>query len=73
MAGGWTRDGAVQDQIDDPIKHAVGAACVRLQSGEIWQSRSQPRRAHASQVGPADVVVAGDGLGIVVIKLAPDF
>ena len=27
----------------------------------------------AAQVGPADVVVAGDGLGIVVIKLAPDF
>ena len=23
MAGGWTRDGAVQDQIDDTIKDAV--------------------------------------------------
>ena len=23
MAGGWTRDGAVQDQIDDTVKDAV--------------------------------------------------
>jgi hypothetical protein len=23
MAGGWTRDGAVQDQIDESIRHAV--------------------------------------------------
>ena len=34
MAGGWTRDGAVQDQIDDTIKDAVEAARARLQSGE---------------------------------------
>jgi hypothetical protein len=26
MAGGWTRDGAVQDQIDDTVKDAVSAA-----------------------------------------------
>ena len=26
MAGGWTRDGAVQDQIDDTVKDAVEAA-----------------------------------------------
>jgi phage/conjugal plasmid C-4 type zinc finger TraR family protein len=26
MAGGWTRDGAVQDQIDDTVKDAVARA-----------------------------------------------
>lgn len=34
MAGGWTRDGAVQDQIDDTIKDAVLAARARLSAGE---------------------------------------
>ncbi|MGB7406641.1 MAG: DksA/TraR family C4-type zinc finger protein [Pacificimonas sp.] len=30
MAGGWTRDGAVQDQIDDTVKDAVTAARAKL-------------------------------------------
>ncbi|MXO85782.1 DksA/TraR family C4-type zinc finger protein [Altererythrobacter aurantiacus] len=30
MAGGWTRDGAVQDQIDDTVSDAVAAARARL-------------------------------------------
>jgi len=34
MAGGWTRDGAVQDQIDDTVSDAVAAARARLQGGE---------------------------------------
>lgn len=34
MAGGWTRDGAVQDQIDDTVKDAVEAARARLKAGE---------------------------------------
>lgn len=34
MAGGWSRDGAVQDQIDDTITDAVTAARTRLPSGE---------------------------------------
>ncbi len=34
MAGGWTRDGAVQDQIDDTIKDAVELARTLLPSGE---------------------------------------
>jgi phage/conjugal plasmid C-4 type zinc finger TraR family protein len=34
MAGGWTRDGAVQDQIDDTVSDAVKAARARLASGE---------------------------------------
>ena len=34
MAGGWTRDGAVQDQIDDTVKDAVAAARSRMPAGE---------------------------------------
>ena len=34
MAGGWTRDGAVQDQIDDTVKDAVAAARARLTDGD---------------------------------------
>lgn len=33
MAGGWTRDGAVQDQIDDTVKDAVDAARARMPHG----------------------------------------
>ena len=33
MAGGWSRDGAVQDQIDDTVKDAVTAARARLPRG----------------------------------------
>jgi phage/conjugal plasmid C-4 type zinc finger TraR family protein len=33
MAGGWSRDGAVQDQIDDTVKDAVLAARARLAGG----------------------------------------
>ena len=34
MAGGWTRDGAVQDQIDDTVKDAVLAARAGMPAGE---------------------------------------
>ena len=34
MAGGWSRDGAVQDQIDDTVSDAVAAARSRLPRGE---------------------------------------
>ena len=33
MAGGWTRDGAVQDQIDDTVKDAVALARSLLPDG----------------------------------------
>ena len=33
MAGGWTRDGAVQDQIDDTIADAVKFARTRMPVG----------------------------------------
>ena len=34
MAGGWTRDGAVQDQIDDTVKDAVLRARALTPVGE---------------------------------------
>ena len=34
MAGGWARDGAVQDQIDDTVADAVKGARARLPVGE---------------------------------------
>lgn len=34
MAGGWTRDGAVQDQIDDTVKDAVLRARAETPKGE---------------------------------------
>ena len=34
MAGGWARDGAVQDQIDDTVKDAVSGARSRMPKGE---------------------------------------
>ena len=33
MAGGWTRDGAVQDQIDDTVADAVSAARASMPTG----------------------------------------
>ena len=34
MAGGWTRDGAVQDQIDDTVKDAILRARAHAPKGE---------------------------------------
>lgn len=34
MAGGWARDGAVQDQIDDTVADAIKAARATLPEGE---------------------------------------
>ena len=33
MANGWARDGAVQEQIDDPVSDAVRLARLRLAEG----------------------------------------
>ena len=33
MAGVWTSDGAVQDQIDDTVKDAIEAARLRMPAG----------------------------------------
>ncbi|THD34800.1 MAG: DksA/TraR family C4-type zinc finger protein [Sphingomonas sp.] len=34
MAGGWSRDGAVQDQIDDTVADAVSGARARMPAGD---------------------------------------
>ena len=34
MAGGWSKDGAIQDQIDASVDDAVRAARARLAKGE---------------------------------------
>jgi phage/conjugal plasmid C-4 type zinc finger TraR family protein len=34
MAGGWTRDGAIQTQIDDTVSDAIAVARRRLAMGE---------------------------------------
>lgn len=34
MAGGWTRDGAVQDQIDDTVKDAIIRARAMTPTGQ---------------------------------------
>lgn len=34
MAGGWTRDGAVQEQIDDTVSDAVRLARAKMREGE---------------------------------------
>jgi phage/conjugal plasmid C-4 type zinc finger TraR family protein len=34
MAGGWSCDGAVQDQIDDTVSDAVRGARARMPAGE---------------------------------------
>jgi phage/conjugal plasmid C-4 type zinc finger TraR family protein len=34
MAGGWARDGAVQDQIEDSVRDAVAGARARMPAGE---------------------------------------
>ena len=34
MAGGWSRDGAVQDQIDASLKDALELARSRIPAGE---------------------------------------
>jgi len=34
MAGGWARDGAVEEQIEDSLRDAVAGARARLPAGE---------------------------------------
>ena len=50
MAGGWTRDGAVQDQIEDTVKDAVLRARAQLAAGKRADPQAPPRsppwRAH---------------------------
>ena len=38
MAGGWTKDGAIQDQIDDTVSDAVRLARGQMPKGESAKS-----------------------------------
>ena len=38
MAGGWSKDGAIQDQIDASVEDAVREARARLSRGESLKS-----------------------------------
>ena len=56
MAGGWTRDGAVQDQIDDTVKDAIDAARLRMPAGESAEECDDcgepiPSKRRAAQLG----------------------
>ena len=56
MAGGWTRDGAVQDQIDDTVKDAVLGARARMPAGESLERCEEcgepiPERRRTALVG----------------------
>ena len=37
MAGGWARDGAVEEQIEDSLRDAVAGARARMPAGESLQ------------------------------------
>ena len=45
MAGGWTRDGAVQEQIDDSVTDAVLRARSLMPHGENRRGLRRVRRA----------------------------
>ena len=53
MAGGWTRDGAVQDQIEDSVLDALSKARARMPAGagllhcEVCGEDIPERRRHA--------------------------
>jgi len=34
MAGGWSRDGAVEEQIEDTVRDAIAGARARMPAGE---------------------------------------
>ena len=55
MAGGWTRDGAVQDQIDDTVKDAVLGARANMPAGvsaEYCEECGEPIPERRRQVSP---------------------
>ena len=66
MAGGWTRDGAVQDQIDDTVTDAVKAARLRLPQGDsepfcLECGESIPERRRAALPGVKTCVACQTG------------
>ena len=69
MAGGWTRDGAVQDQIDDSVTDAVLAARARLPRGPsepfcVECGEAIPERRRAALPGVKTCVACQSGRDI---------
>ena len=67
MAGGWARDGAVQDQIDDSVTDAVLAARARIPAGEsehfcVECGEPIPERRRAALPGVKTCVACQSGL-----------
>lgn len=66
MAGGWTRDGAVQDQIDDTVTDAVLSARARMPSGVsethcVACGEAIPERRRAAVPGVQTCVACQEG------------
>ena len=66
MAGGWTRDGAVSDQIDDTVTDGVKAARARLPTGEgatlcVWCGDEIPEARRKALPGVRTCVVCQSG------------
>ena len=62
MAGGWTRDGAVQDQIDDSVTDAVLRARALMPHGESAEDCDEcgeaiPKKRRAALPGVRTCVV----------------
>ena len=56
MAGGWARDGAVEEQIEDSLRDAVAGARARMPAGESLEwcedcGEAIPERRRAALVG----------------------
>jgi len=68
MAGGWSRDGAVQDQIDDTVNDAVRGARARMPAGEGLEHCEEcgeviPGSSARSTAGCSHLRTMSDGTG----------
>ncbi|MET0179840.1 MAG: DksA/TraR family C4-type zinc finger protein [Novosphingobium sp.] len=62
MAGGWVRDGAVEEQIEDSVRDAVAGARARLPAGESLSACEEcgeaiPERRRAALPGVRTCIV----------------
>lgn len=75
MAGGWAKDGAVEQQIEDSMKDAVAAARARLPAGEgetccVECGEEIPKRRRLALPGARTCVACQAGLDQSVIHSA---
>ena len=62
MAGGWARDGAVEEQIEDSVRDAIAGARARLPAGESLEwcedcGEAIPERRRAALQGVRTCIV----------------